>query len=71
MKNVCFFYINTGEEIGRVELPSWTAKDKKTLDLVHSVILDQCKRGRGYPISLMEAHEQAVISGADRRYFVP
>ncbi len=64
-----FFYLNVGEEIGRVEVPSWVAKDEALLGLTHSLILDQCRRGPGYPIALMESHEQAVITTSDRRYF--
>ena len=67
---VSFFYVNVGEEIGRVEVPSWVAADEGLLGLAHALIVDQCRRGRGYPVGLMEAHEQAVVSGADRRYFV-
>ena len=67
---VDFFYLNVGEEIGRVEVPSWTSKDEAMLGLAHSLVLDQCNRGPGYPISLIEAHEQAVVNGADRQYFV-
>ncbi|HLI51580.1 MAG TPA: hypothetical protein VKU87_07260, partial [Thermomicrobiaceae bacterium] len=37
------------------------------LELTHAVIYDQCRRGRGYPPALQEAHEQAVIGMADRR----
>jgi len=65
-----FFYLNVGNEIGRVEIPSWIASDEEKLNLTHTLILDQCNRGRGYPIGLMEAHEQAVVNGSDRRYFV-
>ena len=68
--DIHFFYINGGEEIGRVEVPSWVADDEGTLGLVHSLVVDQCRRGGGYPVGLMEAHEQAVVGGADRRYFV-
>lgn len=64
-----FFYVHVGEEIGRVEIPSWVKDEGESLDLVHSVILDQCRRGQGYPVALMEAHEQAVVRGPDRRYF--
>ncbi len=64
-----FFYMDVGEEIARVEVPSWTSRDEAALGLAHSLILDQAERGRGYPVSLMEAHEKAVITGADRRYF--
>ena len=37
------------------------------LDLVHGVVYDQCRRGRGYPSVLQEAHEQAVINAGERR----
>ena len=66
---VSFFYVNAGEEIGRVEVPSWVADDDGLLGFTHSLVVDQCRRGRGYPVALMEAHEQAVVSGADRRFF--
>ncbi len=66
---VSFYYLNVGEEMGRVEIPSWVAEDETLLGLTHSLILDQCRRGPGYPISLMESHEQAVITTSDRRYF--
>ena len=66
---VCFFYLNCGEEIGRVELPQWVAQDERLLSLCHSLVLDQCRRGQGYPVAISEAHEQAVISGADRQLF--
>jgi GNAT superfamily N-acetyltransferase len=68
--DVHFFYVNVGEEIGRVEVPSWVAEDEGSLGLVHSLVVDQCRRGDGYPVGLMEAHEQAVVGGADRRLFV-
>ena len=68
--DIYFFYVNVGEEIGRVEVPSWVGDDERAVGLVHSLIIDQCHRGRGYPVALMEAHEQAVVSGADRRVFV-
>ncbi len=65
-----FFYLNVGEEIARVEMPSWVAQDEMMLEFVHAGVLDQCERGPGYPVSLMEAHEQAVITSVDREYFV-
>ena len=66
---VAFFYVHAGEEIGRVEVPSWVADNPDLLGLAHALVIDQCARGRGYPVALMEAHEQAVVTGADRRYF--
>ena len=67
---VHFFYVHTGVEIGRVEVPAWVADDEALLSLTHSLVLDQCARGPGYPVALMEAHEQAVITASDRRLFV-
>jgi len=66
---VNFFYIKLDGEIARVELPLWVAEDKKLVELVHSAILDQCQRGLGYPVALSEAHEKAVVTGADREQF--
>ena len=66
---VHIFYVHAGEEIGRVEVPTWVAEDEALLGLAHSLVVDQCRRGPGYPIGLIEAHEQAVVTGADRRYF--
>ena len=64
-----FFYLNVGHEVARIEIPSWTSRKESSLGLVHSLIVDQAKRGKGYPISLMEAHEMAAIQGSDRRHF--
>jgi len=66
---VYFFYLRINGEIGRVEIPRWVAEDKSKVDLVHSLIVDQCRRGQGYPIALSEAHEKAVVTGADRDNF--
>jgi hypothetical protein len=65
-----FFYLNVGGEVARIEAPAWVMQDRGMLELVHGVIYDQCRRGGGYPPyppALIEAHEQAVISVADRR----
>ena len=67
---VRFFYVNTGDEIARVEMPEWVAQDEYSVSLVHSLVTDQCRLGSGYPACLMEAHEQAVISTSDRSYFL-
>ena len=66
---VAGFYLNTGTEIARVELPTWAAEDGRSVDLVHAVLIDQCRRGDGYPTVLVEAHEQAVVTARDRRAF--
>ena len=66
---VHFYYLNTGDEIARVEVPQWVAEDATALELGHALIMDQCRRGMGYPAAIAEAHEQAVISGSDREAF--
>jgi len=66
---ICFFYLCLEGEIARVELPIWVAQNKAALELTHSLILEQCRKGQGYPLALGEAHEQAVVTGADREQF--
>ena len=66
---VAFYYLNAGEELARVEVPAWVAQEEALLHLTHSLILDQCRKGLGYPSAIMEAHEQAVIGGAERDLF--
>lgn len=66
---VDFFYVNVGGEIARVEIPRWVNADPEMLERVHALIYDQCRRSGdepAYPPALQEAHEQAVISSADR-----
>jgi hypothetical protein len=65
---VGFFYLRAGDDIARVELPLWAASQPQ-LDRLHATLVDQCLRCGGYPRALQEAHEQAVISGADRQAF--
>ncbi|MFQ5861134.1 MAG: DNA double-strand break repair nuclease NurA [Dehalococcoidia bacterium] len=64
-----FFYVNVGQEVARVELPAWVARDGHRLELAHALLLEQCRKGQGYPVALMEAHEQAVVSVQDREMF--
>jgi hypothetical protein len=66
---VYFFYLRVDDEIARVEIPQWVATDETLLNLVHALVLDQCRRGHGYPVALSEAHEKAVVTGADREQF--
>jgi hypothetical protein len=67
--HIYFCYLKVGDEIARLEMPQWVALDRKRLELAHALVLDQCRRGHGYPVALAEAHEQAVITGADRQQF--
>ncbi len=65
----CFFYMNVGQEIARIELPAWIAQDRKAVDFISAVCLDQSSKGYGYPVALAEAHEQAVVTSRDREFF--
>lgn len=67
--HVCFFYLHAGPEIARIEVPAWVAEDGELLDLVHACAYDQAQKGQGYPVSLSEAHERAVVRSADRESF--
>jgi hypothetical protein len=62
-----FFYLNVGT-LGhpwpvRVEVPEWVAVDKKKLDLLHAVLMEQCNMmgSKPYPYLLHRAHETAVV----------
>jgi hypothetical protein len=62
-----FFYVHTGTEVARVEVPAWVGRDPVALNLLHATVIDQCTRARGYPLALQEAHELAVIRSEERR----
>jgi hypothetical protein len=46
-----------------VEIPKWVADDNKKLDILHCVLIEQCKMmgSRPYPYLLHRAHETAVV----------
>lgn len=62
-----FFYLNVGTEGHpwpvRVEIPRWVAEDSRKLDLLHGVLMQQCRMmgSRPYPYLLHRAHETAVV----------
>ena len=64
-----FFYLNNGFEIVRIEVPAWMANQQLWIDRLSTLVIDQAIKGRGYPVVLAEAHEQAVIKAADREFF--
>jgi len=66
---VYFFYLRADDEIARVEVPQWVARNKELVNLTHRLVWDQCQRGHGYPVALSEAHEQAVVRETDRENF--
>ena len=67
----CFFYMNIGRfghpYISRVEFPAWAA-DSGTADLLHAVLIGQCRLlgGHPYPFILHRAHECAVVTLAEK-----
>jgi hypothetical protein len=63
---VYFFYLNTGTELARVEVPEWVAQDPQRLSLVQAGVYDQCRFNNGYPYVLTRADELAVILGEER-----
>lgn len=62
-------YIKTPYEVARIEIPQWMTQNKMLIETVGGIILDQAEKGFGYPVALAEAHEQAVVKGADRELF--
>lgn len=66
---IVFFYLHTGREVARVEIPAWVATDYDLLARTHAHCYDQAQKGDGYPLALAEAHEQAVIRTAERTAF--
>lgn len=62
-----FFYLNVGSLenpwFARVEVPGWIAEDQDQLDILHGVLLHQCRvmGGAGYPYLLHRAHEVALV----------
>jgi len=66
---ICYFYVRLPEEVGRVELPAWAAAQPGWVDLLHAVVLDECRKGGGYPMVLTEAHQRAVIRAPEKALF--
>jgi hypothetical protein len=64
-----FAYVNVGKEVARFEFPRWLANDQKLLNLAVSVAIAQAEKGAGYPVCIAEAHNMAVVRGADRSKF--
>jgi hypothetical protein len=67
-----FFYLNVGTQGHpwpvRVEIPKWVADDKEKLDLLHAVLVDQCRMmgSKPYPYLLHRAHEIAVVKHEEK-----
>jgi hypothetical protein len=69
LNSVYFCYVHVGTEIARIEVPAWLIEDTEQLDLALGMMLAQVKKGGGYPVTLAEAHNQAVVKGGDRGRF--
>jgi hypothetical protein len=67
-----FFYLNVGTEGHpwpvRVEIPRWVVDDRKQLDLLHAVLVEQCRvmGSKPYPYLLHRAHETAVVKNEEK-----
>jgi NurA domain len=66
---VYFCHVNVGSEIARIDMPAWVAEDRALCDSALSLMLAQVQKGYGYPVTLAEAHNQAVVRGGDRSRF--
>ena len=66
---IAFCYLDAGDEIARLEVPAYVAESPDLMKLAHWASIDQVRRGRGYPVALAEAHEQAIVRWADREAF--
>ncbi len=73
MLGLHFFYLNVGTEGHpypvRVEIPKWVAEDKRKLDMLHAVLVAQCRilGSKPYPYLLHRSHEVAVVSFNEKR----
>lgn len=65
----CFTYMNVEEEVARIEFPRWVLAQDGALQSALGMVLSQCRKGMGYPVSLAESHHLAVIKGNDRDQF--
>ncbi len=67
-----FFYLNVGTSsqpgIVRIEIPEYVAANRKSLDLLHTNLLAQCRMlpSDPYPYALHRAHEAAVVTSEER-----
>ena len=66
---VYFCHVHVGAEIARVEFPEWVVSDSQLFETALSLTLTQVQKGFGYPVTLAEAHNQAVVRGGDRTRF--
>lgn len=63
---VCFFYLNVGNSIARVDIPMWVAQEDHAVDYVHALLYNQCELLGGYPYIITRADEMAVVGKQDQ-----
>jgi hypothetical protein len=68
-QKIYFCYVHVGTEIARIEVPAWVAENSIMLDQALGLMLAQVQKGYGYPVAIAEAHNQAVVKGADKARF--
>jgi hypothetical protein len=66
-----FFYVNVSTPerrvVVRVEMPEWVAVDVNKVNLLHAVVVDQCRvTSIPYPYVLTRADEMAVITTVEK-----
>jgi hypothetical protein len=72
MLGLHFFYLNVGTQGHpwpvRVEIPKWVTDDPDKLNLLHAVLVDQCRMmgSKPYPYLLHRAHEVAVVKQEEK-----
>jgi hypothetical protein len=68
-----FFYLNAGAQGHpwpvRVEVPKWVVDDEEKLNLLHGILVEQCRAmgSRPYPYLLHRAHETAVVKMEEKQ----
>ena len=68
---ICFFYINPstdGKAIARIDIPEWVAESRQNVEIIHALIIDQCRITGPYPYILARADEEAVVGKEDQAY---
>lgn len=69
---IAFFYLKVANEhahrVVRVDVPLWVARQPGQVDILHALLMDQCRlQGRNpYPYALTRADELAYVSGKDK-----
>jgi hypothetical protein len=72
---VWFCYINVGspsvssvytDAIARVDVPAWSALNEDAIAALHAILLHQSQVLNGYPYVLARAHEEALVTTADK-----